>query len=97
MAGVGRLQRYFFIELPIAFPHLALGVNQTVVFALAMVIIGALIGTDDLGQLILKSLSDREGIGNGLILGLCVAFIGLAIDQVLRTWADQRKKALGLI
>ena len=96
MSGVGRLQRWVSIELPMSFPHIALGVNQTVVFALAMVIIGALIGTDDLGQLILKSLSDKAGVGNGLILGLCVACIGLAIDQILRTWADQRKKALGL-
>ncbi|MDH3761769.1 MAG: ABC transporter permease subunit [Gammaproteobacteria bacterium] len=96
MSGVNRLQRYLSIELPMAFPHIALGINQTVVFALSMVIIGALIGTDDLGQLILKSLSDKEGVGNGLMLGLCVAFIGLAIDQVLRTWANQRKKALGL-
>ncbi len=96
MFGTNRLQRYLSIELPMSFPHIALGVNQTVVFALAMVIIGALIGTDDLGQLILKSLSDRLGVGNGLVLGLCVAFIGLAIDQVLRTWADQRRKALGL-
>ncbi len=96
MSGVNRLQRYFSIELPMAFPHIALGINQTVVFALSMVIIGALIGTDDLGQLILKSLSDKDGVGNGLVLGLCVAFIGLAIDQVLRTWANQRKKALGL-
>ena len=55
-----------------------------------------LFGTDDLGQLILKSLSDAQGVGNGLVLGLCVAFIGLAIDQVLRTWANQRKQALGL-
>ena len=96
MSGVNRVQRYLFIELPMAFPHIALGVNQTVVFALSMVIIGALIGTDDLGQLILKALSDRQGTGNGLVLGLCVAFIGLAIDQVLRTWANQRKQALGL-
>jgi glycine betaine/proline transport system permease protein len=96
MSGVNRVQRYLSIELPMAFPHIALGINQTVVFALSMVIIGALIGTDDLGQLILKSLSDKEGVGNGLVLGLCVAFIGLAIDQVLRTWANQRKKALGL-
>jgi glycine betaine/proline transport system permease protein len=96
MAGVNRMQRYLSIELPMAFPHIALGINQTVVFALSMVIIGALIGTDDLGQLILKSLSDKEGVGNGLVLGLCVAFIGLAIDQVLRTWANQRKAALGL-
>ncbi len=97
MSGVNRLQRWLTIELPMSFPHIALGVNQTVVFALAMVIIGALIGTDDLGQLILKAISDEVGIGNGLVLGLCVAFIGLAIDQILRTWADQRKLALGLV
>ena len=96
MSGVNRVQRYLSIELPLSFPHLALGMNQTVVFSLSMVIIGAMIGTDDLGQLILGSLSDKKGVGNGLVLGLCVACIGLAIDQVLRTWADQRKKALGL-
>ena len=75
---------------------MALGLNQTVVFALSMVVIGALIGTDDLGQLILKSLSDRAGVGNGLILGFCIAFIGLAVDQILRTWANQRKQSLGM-
>ena len=96
MAGVNRVQRWLSIELPMSFPHIALGLNQTVVFALSMVIIGAMIGTDDLGQLILGSLSDRNGVGNGLILGVCVACIGLAIDQILRTWANQRKAALGL-
>jgi glycine betaine/proline transport system permease protein len=96
MSGVNRIQRWLEIELPLAFPHIMLGINQTVVFALFMVIIGAMIGTDDLGQLILKSLSDRHGIGNGLMLGLCVAFIGLAVDQILRTWAHKRKKSLGL-
>ena len=96
MAGVNRVQRYLSIELPLAFPHIALGINQTVVFALSMVIIGALIGTDDLGQLILKSLSEPDGVGNGLVLGLSVACIGLAIDQVLRTWANHRKQALGI-
>jgi glycine betaine/proline transport system permease protein len=96
MSGVNRFQRWLQIELPLAFPHIMLGINQTVVFALFMVIIGAMIGTDDLGQLILKSLSDKNGIGNGLMLGLCVAFIGLIVDQILRTWANQRKKALGL-
>ena len=96
MSGVNRFQRLLSIELPMSFPHMALGINQTVVFALAMVIIGALIGTDDLGQLILGSLSDKEGVGKGLVLGFCVAFIGLAIDQILRTWANQRKAALGM-
>ena len=96
MSGVNRLQRWIKIELPMSFPHMMLGVNQTVVFALFMVIIGAFIGTDDLGQYIIKALSDKNGTGNGLTLGLCVAFIGLAVDQVIRTWANERKKVLGL-
>ncbi|MDA7552236.1 ABC transporter permease subunit [Candidatus Pelagibacter sp.] len=95
MSGVTRLQRLLKIELPLAFPHMMLGINQTVVFALFMVIIGAMIGTTDLGQYILKALSDRQGIGNGLMLGLCVAFIGLAVDNLIRTWAEQQKKLLG--
>ena len=97
MSGVNRLQRWLKIEIPLAFPHIMLGVNQTVVFALFMVIIGAMIGTDDLGQYILKALSDKNGIGNGLVLGLCVAFIGLAVDHLIHTWADQQKEVLDLV
>ena len=97
MSGVSRIQRLVSIELPLAFPHIVLGLNQTVVFALFMVIIGAFIGTTDLGQLILKSISDPQGTGIGLTLGLCVAFIGLTVDQIIRTWADNKKQLLGLI
>lgn len=96
MLGVSRWQRWISIELPLAFPHIMLGINQTVIFALFMVIIGAFIGTTDLGQLILKAISDPQGTGIGLTLGLCVAFMGLAVDQIIRTWADNRKKALDL-
>jgi len=96
MSGVTRLQRLLQIEFPLAFPHIMLGINQTVVFALFMVIIGAFIGTEDLGQYIMKALSDLKGGGKALILGLCVAFIGLAVDNLIRTWANKRKKLLGL-
>lgn len=96
MSGVGRLQRLVSIELPVAFPHLMLGVNQTVIYTLFMVIIGAFIGTTDLGQLILKAISDPRGTGVGLTLGLCVAFMGLAVDQIIRVWAERRKAMMGL-
>ena len=96
MSGVTRLQRWIRIELPLAFPHIMLGVNQTVIFALFMVIIGAFIGTEDLGQFIIKALSDKQGIGNGLLLGLCVASIGLAVDHLIQTWADKRRQLLGI-
>ena len=96
MSGATKLQRMIRIEFPLAFPHIMLGVNQCVVFALFMVIIGAFIGTDDLGQFILKALSDGDGIGSGLMLGLCVAFIGLAIDHLINIWALKRKEDLGI-
>jgi glycine betaine/proline transport system permease protein len=96
MSGVNRTQRLLKIELPLAFPHIMLGINQTVIFSLFMIIIGAFIGTDDLGQLIMQSLSQANGMGQGIVLGLCVAFIGLAVDHLIHTWAEQRKKVLGL-
>jgi len=96
MSGVTKLQRLLKIEFPLAFPHMMLGLNQTIVFALFMVIIGAFIGTEDLGQYILKALSDKKGAGIGLTLGVCVAFIGLVFDHLIRTWVDQRKKHLGI-
>ncbi|MDA7576944.1 ABC transporter permease subunit [Candidatus Pelagibacter sp.] len=96
MSGVNKFQRLFKIEFPLAFPHMMLGLNQTIVFALFMVIIGAFIGTEDLGQYILKSLSDKKGAGIGLTLGVCVAFIGLIFDHLIRTWVNQQKKHLGI-
>lgn len=96
MSGANWFQRFSAIDLPLALPHIMLGINQTVIFALFMVIIGAMIGTDDLGQYILKALSDRNGIGNGLMLGLCVAFMGLAVDHVIQTWSRKQCELLSL-
>jgi glycine betaine/proline transport system permease protein len=95
MSGVNHIQRLLKIEIPLAFPHIMLGINQTVIFSLFMVIIGAFIGTDDLGQLIMLSLSEANGMGQGIVLGLCVAFIGLAVDHLIHTWAAQREGVLG--
>ena len=96
MSGVSNLQRLLSIEYPLAFPHIMLGINQTVIFALFMVILGALIGTEDLGQIIMGCLSRPNGAGIGLTLGIFVSFICLAVDNLIRTWADERKKLLGL-
>jgi glycine betaine/proline transport system permease protein len=97
MSGVNSLQRWLTIELPLAFPHIMLGLNQTVIYALFMVVIGALIGTEGLGQGILESLSNKQGIGKGLMLGFCIAFIGLAVDHLITVWAKKRKEDLGIV
>ena len=96
MSGVSRLQRWTNIELPLALPHIMLGINQTVIFALFMVILGALIGTIDLGQIIMGALSKKGGAGIGLTLGIFVSFMCLAVDNLIQTWAKERKKLLGI-
>ncbi len=96
MSGVSKFQRWTNIELPLAFPHIMLGINQTVIFALFMIVLGALIGTEDLGQIIMGCLSRPNGAGIGLTLGIFISFICLAVDNLIRTWADERKKMLGI-
>ena len=95
MAGCTPFQALWKVRLPLAFPEIMLGVNQTIMFALFMVIIAAFIGTKDLGQEIFRALTFADA-GKGLVVGLCVAFMGLAVDRLVTAWAEGRKQELGL-
>ncbi|HIL14651.1 MAG TPA: ABC transporter permease subunit [Deltaproteobacteria bacterium] len=95
MAGCNWWQRLIKLELPVSLPHIMLGVNQTVMFAFSMVIIAAFVGTIDLGQQIFKALSETN-TGKGLVLGLCVSFMALAVDHLVTRWARERRALLGL-
>ena len=95
-AGTTRRQRLWKVELPIAFPEILLGINQTIMMALAMVAITALIGSRDLGQEIYKALPGAD-TGRGLLAGLGIAFIGIITDRLVGAWAKRRKRALGMI
>ncbi|MDC0861164.1 ABC transporter permease subunit [Alphaproteobacteria bacterium] len=96
MSGVSRMQRWTAIEIPLAFPHIMLGINQTLIFSLFMIVLGALIGTEDLGQIIMGALSRKDGAGVALTLGIFVSFICLAVDHLIRTWSERQKKLLGI-
>ncbi|MEM6905610.1 MAG: ABC transporter permease subunit, partial [Pseudomonadota bacterium] len=95
MSGATRGQTLWHVRLPMALPTIMVGVNQAVLFALFMVIIAAFIGTQDLGQEMQRALSASD-FGKGLVLGLCVAFMGLMVDHLAMRWAEGRKRALGL-
>ncbi|MGB5871072.1 MAG: ABC transporter permease subunit [Albidovulum sp.] len=94
-AGTTPRQRLWKVELPIAVPEIMLGINQTIMMALAMVAITALIGSRDLGQEIYKALPGAD-TGRGLLAGLGIAFIGIIADRLIGAWAKQRKAQLGL-
>lgn len=92
-ASPGQVLRH--VKVPLAVPTLVVGANQSIMFALFMVIIAAFIGTQDLGQEMQRALSSTD-VGKGLVLGLAVAFMGLLADHLLMTWAHGRRKSLSL-
>ena len=95
MSGADRHQMLWKVQLPMALPTIMVGVNQSVMFSLFMVIIAAFIGTQDLGQEMQRALSTTD-VGKGLVLGLAVAFMGLTVDHLASRWSQKRTKALGL-
>ncbi|WP_406645760.1 ABC transporter permease subunit [Aliisedimentitalea scapharcae] len=95
MSGATRMQTLWKVRLPMALPTIMIGVNQSVMFSLFMVIIAAFIGTQDLGQEMQRALSSTD-VGKGLVLGFAVAFMGLMVDHLVTRWASGKKQALGL-
>jgi glycine betaine/proline transport system permease protein len=93
-SGATASQLLLKVRLPLAFPEIMLGLNQTIMMALAMTAITALIGSRDLGQEILKALPDQD-TGRGLLAGLAIACLGIIADRLLGTAAARRRRALG--
>lgn len=95
MSGATSGQKLRCVALPMAVPTIMVGLNQTVMFSLFMVIIAAFIGTQDLGQEMQRALSSLD-VGKGLVLGLCVAFMGLTVDHLITRWGAGRSRLLGI-
>lgn len=83
------------IRLRLALPEILLGLNQTIMFALSMLVITALVGTRDLGQDVYIALT-KANPGNGLVAGLAIAFIAIIADRLLSAAARAQKEKLGL-
>ena len=83
------------IRLRLALPEILLGLNQTIMFALSMLVITALVGTRDLGQDVYIALT-KANPGNGLVAGLAIAFIAIIADRLLSAAARSAREKLGL-
>lgn len=83
------------IKLKLALPEIMLGINQTIMLALSMLVITALVGTRDLGQEVYIALTKAD-TGRGLVAGIAVAFIAIIVDRMLTAGADRLRTRLGL-
>jgi glycine betaine/proline transport system permease protein len=70
-------------KLPLALPVVMLGLNQTIMAALSMLAIAALVGTRDLGQQVYVALGKADA-GMGLIAGLSIAFLAILTDRLVQ-------------
>ena len=74
------------VKMPMARPAILLGLNQTIMAALSMLVIAALVGTRDLGQQVFVALGKADP-GLGIVAGLSIAAVALITDRMLRGFA----------
>jgi glycine betaine/proline transport system permease protein len=94
-AGCTEWQLLTKIKLKLALPEIMLGLNQTIMLALSMLVITALVGTRDLGQEVYIALTKAD-TGRGLVAGLSVAFIAIIADRLIAAGANRVRERLGL-
>ena len=84
------------VKLPLAIPEVMLGLNQVIMFALAMLVIAALVGTRGLGQWVYDALTNAR-FGQGVIAGGSMALMAMIADRIIQAWSQQKKRDLGLV
>jgi len=77
-------QLLFKIQLPLARPSIMAGVNQTIMMALAMVVIASMIGASGLGLEVLRGI-ERLDVGRGFIAGSAIVILAILIDRISQT------------
>ena len=69
------------VRMPLAMPNIMAGVNQTIMMALAMVVIASMIGARGLGRQVLRGLNNAD-VGMGLEAGLAIVVLAIIFDRI---------------
>ncbi|PSQ90699.1 MAG: glycine/betaine ABC transporter [Bacteroidetes bacterium QS_4_64_154] len=81
-------QLLFKVELPMALPTILAGINQTVLLALSMVVIAALIGAGGLGKPVVEGIQQLR-IGIGFEGGLAIVILAIFLDRVTQAIGEK--------
>lgn len=89
--GASPLQLLYKVELPLAVPSIRLGVNQTIMMSLSMVVVAALIGAGGLGDGVMKALQHLR-TGQGFLVGFAIVLCAMVLDRMVRGAEAKRQK-----
>jgi glycine betaine/proline transport system permease protein len=81
-------QLLFKVQVPLALPTILAGLNQTVMMALAMVVIASMIGAKGLGTEVLNGLARIE-VGRGVLAGVSIVFMAIMLDRISQGFASR--------
>jgi glycine betaine/proline transport system permease protein len=84
--GATRWQVLRRVQIPLALPTIMAGLNQTIMMALSMVVIAALIGAGGLGSPVILGLNTLD-IGQAVTGGLGIVLIAIILDRITQSLA----------
>jgi glycine betaine/proline transport system permease protein len=90
--GATRLQVLLKVKIPLARDAIMLGVNQATIMVLAVVVIGGLVGSGDLGYDVVTGLQ-RNAFGLGVVASIAILALGITLDRVTQGRVRSRKQA----
>ena len=86
--GANKAQKLFRVQLPLALQTIFAGINQTIMMALAMVVIASMIGVKGLGQPVLKAITNQY-FTMGLLNGLAIVALAIIFDRVSQSFGKR--------
>ncbi|WP_426111992.1 ABC transporter permease [Pseudomonas sp. DSP3-2-2] len=89
--GADRRQLLWEIQLPMAIPTILGGLNQTVLTAMVMSVVVAMIGADGLGLVVLQGLG-RLDVGRAAVGGIAIVLLAMMLDRITQKLAVPTKK-----
>ena len=83
------------VQLPMARPHLLLAFNQGVIYVLAMVAVGGLVGSQGLGLAVVTGFAQSQLAGMGLAAGIAIVLLGVMLDRITQGAGKVRRTSGG--
>jgi|TARA_B110000879_G_scaffold176939_1_gene231187 glycine betaine/proline transport system permease protein len=91
--GASYSQKLFGVQIPLALPNIFAGVNQTIMMALAMVVIASMIGVKGLGVPVLRAVSNQY-LALGMLNGLAIVALAIIFDRISQSFGKRMQKHL---
>ena len=89
--GSSSWQRLKNVQIPLAMPTIMAGINQTIMMALALVVIASMIGVQGLGQPVLQAIANQY-FTLGLFNGLAIVGIAIIFDRISQAYGKRLQK-----